>query len=255
MLGNLIGKGNTAEVYEWGQDQVIKLFKEDYPTDAVEKEFRNALAVAKFNFDKPSVYARAEWEGRSGIIYEKLQGMTLLEWVMTTGETEVCGEILADVHNKILSNKVDGVKAHKDILRYSINQAHELEESLRKKILVTLDKLPDGDNLCHGDFHPGNIILYQDRRIIIDWMNVCSGHPYSDIARTIYLIEMTPIPRGIEDVEGFLRFRSKVVDAYLRNMGVTRRDIEQWLPVIVAGRLGDGCGATEVNAIIRFLNK
>ncbi|HKL79557.1 MAG TPA: phosphotransferase [Mobilitalea sp.] len=255
MLGNLIGKGNTAEVYEWGQDQVIKLFKEGYPSDAVEKEYRNALAVAQFNFDKPGVYARAEWEGRAGIIYEKLQGMTLLEWIMKTGEAEVCGEILAEEHSKILSNKVEGVKAHKDILRYNINQAHELEESLREKILEALDKLPDGDNLCHGDFHPGNIILHKDRRIIIDWMNVCSGHPYSDIARTIYLIDMTPIPREIEDVEGFLRFRSKAVDVYLRNMGVARSDIEEWLPVIVAGRLGDGCGAAEVKEIIRFLNK
>ena len=47
-----------------------------------------------------------------------------------------------------------------------------------------IDKLADGDTLCHGDFHPGNILLSGDGAFIIDFMNVCCGNYLYDVART-----------------------------------------------------------------------
>ena len=40
--------------------------------------------------------------------------------------------------------------------------------------------------LTHGDMHPGNIIMtVDDRRIIIDWGNVCLAPPFLDLANII----------------------------------------------------------------------
>ena len=38
----LIGKVNTAEVYDAGEGKILKLFVEDYPKFAVEHEYNNA---------------------------------------------------------------------------------------------------------------------------------------------------------------------------------------------------------------------
>lgn len=38
----LIAKGNTAEIYEYGDNQICKLFYPQYPTEYIEHEFYNA---------------------------------------------------------------------------------------------------------------------------------------------------------------------------------------------------------------------
>ncbi|TMA37195.1 MAG: aminoglycoside phosphotransferase family protein, partial [Deltaproteobacteria bacterium] len=43
-----------------------------------------------------------------------------------------------------------------------------------------LETLPDGDQLCHGDMHPGNIMLSRRGPMVIDWTNARRGHPAAD---------------------------------------------------------------------------
>lgn len=40
--------------------------------------------------------------------------------------------------------------------------------------------MPDGDHLCHGDFHPRNVLGEALQPILIDWPNACCGDPASD---------------------------------------------------------------------------
>ena len=34
-----------------------------------------------------------------------------------------------------------------------------LPAGLRQALIAVLDELPEGSQLCHGDFHPGNILM------------------------------------------------------------------------------------------------
>jgi aminoglycoside phosphotransferase (APT) family kinase protein len=62
-----------------------------------------------------------------------------------------------------------------------------------------LETLPDGSQMCHGDFHPGNVILTEFGPVVIDWMMATRGHPAADIARTRLLILFEDLPsRGIK---------------------------------------------------------
>ena len=55
----------------------------------------------------------------------------------------------------------------------------------------TLAGLEGGDRLCHGDFHPGNILLEPGgRRVVIDWGFCEAGPPESDVARTVALMQL-----------------------------------------------------------------
>ena len=42
----------------------------------------------------------------------------------------------------------------------------------------------DGDKLCHGDFHPGNVLLTEKGAVVIDWMTASICNPWADMART-----------------------------------------------------------------------
>ena len=53
---------------------------------------------------------------------------------------------------------------------------------------------PDVPAICHGDFHPGNVIVNGGEVTgVIDWANVMLGHPEYDVAFTRFAISIGPI--------------------------------------------------------------
>ena len=41
----LIATGNTAEVFEYEEDKVLKLFKAGYPLEQIQREFNNTVIM------------------------------------------------------------------------------------------------------------------------------------------------------------------------------------------------------------------
>lgn len=79
MPNKVLGKGNTSEVLEYGTEKVCKLFYEGYPREYVQLEFRNAQVLNKEGLPVRRVYEIVEGNGRTGIVYERVYGQTLLE--------------------------------------------------------------------------------------------------------------------------------------------------------------------------------
>lgn len=228
-LGKKIGHGNTANVYEWQKGKVLKLFHQDYPREAVEREFQNAMAIKNMDFAKAKAYEIILYEERRAIIYEKLEGESLLDWLMKTGDIQGCAAYMAKLHKQILKNKIINVVDYKEFLKSNIeNQS-----------LKMLDKLPNGNTLCHGDFHPGNIFISEGQVAVIDFMNVCKGNALYDIARTAFLMEYTPVPAETKDKENLLSLRKTLTDLYIKEMDVTREVLEEYLLVIAKARKGE----------------
>ena len=109
----------------------------------------------------------------------------------------------------------------------------------KEEVLHILDELPDGNILCHGDFHPGNILISDGHAVVIDFMNICHGHFLYDVARTTFLVEYTPVPVEAKDKEMLLQFKKALVDLYLIQMDVTREMMQDYLSVIIASRVGE----------------
>ena len=228
--GTLIGIGNTADVYEWENSRVIKLFHEGYPKEAIEKEFHNAVAIRDMNFSKPNAYEITSCENKTGIIYDKAEGESLIAWVMKTHDVQKCAKYMAELHKAILQNKISDVPNYKEFLKYNIH--NDLKQQM-------IDKLPDGDTLCHGDFHPGNIIINNGHTMVIDFMNICRGDYLYDVARTAFLVQYTPVPEGTDNKEMLIQFKKTLTDLYLKEMNVKREMIQDYLSIITAARFGE----------------
>ena len=236
-VGKLIGIGNTADVYEWEDDKVLKLFHVGYPDTAVNMEYHNAIAIRDLIFFKPRAYDLISYDNRKGIIYDRVMGESLQDWVLRTGDMSLCAEYMSKLHKEIVRSEVHDVPNYKDFLRYHLPKTLSVDE--REKLLQMIDSLANGDTLCHGDFHPGNILMSNDRIYVIDFMNVCHGNYLYDIARTVFLVEYTPVPQEAPNRDIIMQFKKALTDLYLMYMNVTREMIEAYLTVIVAVRRGE----------------
>lgn len=237
--GKIIGRGNTAIVYEWEEGKVLKLFYPGYPKEAAEREFYNAKAVSDMGFAKPKVYELINYQEQTGIIYDRVMGESLTDWVMRTGDLQRCAIHMAKLHKAIVRNRIGDVPNYKEFLEYNIVKALSADSKKQKEALHMLEKLRDGDTLCHGDFHPGNIFLSNINTAVIDFMNVCHGDFLYDVARTVFLVEYTPVPEEVEDRERLMQFKKTLADLYLKQMNVTREMIQDYLSVIVIARVGE----------------
>ncbi|MBW8009761.1 MAG: hypothetical protein FVQ83_00780 [Chloroflexi bacterium] len=57
-IGPLLAEGRTAEIYAWGQDQVVKLYREGWPRNDAEKEAYKTRAAHQSGFAIPTLRAR-----------------------------------------------------------------------------------------------------------------------------------------------------------------------------------------------------
>jgi len=77
-----------------------------------------------------------------------------------------------------------------------LDRAADLPPSQKEIACRRLARFPPEDCVCHGDFHPGNILLTARGPMIIDWSAATRGYALADVARTCVLFESAPVPPG-----------------------------------------------------------
>jgi len=83
------------------------------------------------------------------------------------------------------------------VLEHRIGKSAAIpEEGLRRAALERLQRLSDGNELCHGDFHPANILLGARGPVVIDWASATRGPAISDFARTALMMRIGSLPPG-----------------------------------------------------------
>jgi Ser/Thr protein kinase RdoA (MazF antagonist) len=183
-------------------------------------------------------------DGRRGLIYERLEGISMVEdmkvrpWMLFKH-----AHSLAELQFKIHEKSTMGLPAYKDRLRYDIEETSYLTDDLRGKARDMLDQLPDGQNICHGDFHPENVLITKTGPVVIDWMTACSGSPWADVARTNLLLTIGVKAAG-KKISLLLRMMVRLYHrTYLNRYRALHPDstneLVRWVPVIAAARLNE----------------
>lgn len=240
----LIGKGRLAEVFAWGDRQVLKLFAAERDTAAIEAEARVSQVVHESGVPTPGIHGVVMVEGRRGIVYDRALGTSMLgqlsakPWRLFT-----FGRMLAELHANVHKCHVDHLPSQRKQLERLIAQA-ELPTPQRDIALARLRELPEGSALCHGDFHPDNILVNGDSPTIIDWTTACTGNPVADFARTSLILQLgAPHPSlslwtRITIRVGRALFHRSYTKRYLRMRRLKPRDVQPWMLPIAVARLG-----------------
>ncbi|MHA1738966.1 MAG: aminoglycoside phosphotransferase family protein [Candidatus Heimdallarchaeota archaeon] len=243
-VGKLIGRGRTADVFELEDNKIFKLFHENFPKKVVQSEYDTSKYVQNHLQFIPRVFDLIEYQGKSGIIFEKIEGITLLDY-LTNNPFRLIKVVkqIAKLHVEI--HKVDYLEndLQKEFTKYDIERVKQLDETTKEKILLILEKLPKDNKLCHRDFHPDNIMRSTKGLIVIDWMTATSGSPAGDVARTYYIMKHGAPLESFSFKEKIMIkiFQSiasrRYLREYLRLSKLTRKEINKWEIVIIAGRL------------------
>ncbi len=235
---NLVGTGNTADVYDIGDNKVIKLFHTGfYSQNEIEREFYNTILAGQAGLPVAKAYKIVSLENRTGIIYDKLPGETLLEIMFRTGEVKTHTLTLASMHKRILSMSLPSVESYKKKIQYRIRRSEKLPSKSKTRLLTILESLPDGNSLCHDDFHFSNVLWDGKQAYMIDLMDICKGNRSFDIARTLYLIEFPRVSKDVPNWEKVPEMQKQAAEFYLKEMGVTREGLNDFLIIAAAKTL------------------
>ena len=197
--GRKLSEGLNANVYEWGDDRVIKLFKASYPTEKVTEEYYNALAVKRLDFKKAEVLELKKTEVGYGIIFKKLNGETLLDYIFRTRDFKGAAKTMAELQRNINKCKFDvlkteGLETAHQRLRKDMLDSKKADSDATKEMIRFLGTMKEGDSLCHGNLHPDNVMMTDEGAVALSFSGYCIGKPMYDVARSFFLIAYTKIP-------------------------------------------------------------
>jgi uncharacterized protein (TIGR02172 family) len=252
--GELIARGRTADIHAWGEGQVLKLFQPWADRGMVEYEQRLAQTVIAAGVKAPAVGEIVSQGERLGLVYERVNAESLLKRLMAhPWQARQYARQMAELHAAMHAARAPDLPPMHERLAWKIRRAKPLSEALRQAALTALEKLPQDDAVCHGDFHPDNILVTARGLMVIDWIDATAGHPLGDFARSELLILHGTLPDN-PLVSGFLDlFRRTFYTAYKqRYFSLSQHTPEQvrpWLPVVAAARLDEGIAEEEQNLL------
>jgi aminoglycoside phosphotransferase (APT) family kinase protein len=199
---------------------------------AKQTAFREAAihaAVEVLGLPVPAIWSVQQIDGRWGIVFDRVSGVSFAEQMRSDAAAiPQYLQILVRLHTRIHAHGANQFSSMKGWLATSITRAMPLDEPRKQILLNGLEDMPDGDRLCHGDFHPMNVLGNASQPIVIDWPNACCGDPAGDVCRSYLILKL----HADEIAEPYL-------DAYSRVAGVPRHAILGWLAYVAAARLAE----------------
>lgn len=183
---SVVGKGACATIYKYQHDKILKLYDRGNRNTAefVKKEFDISTEIYSMGIATAQPFELCECDGVYGAIYEFVSGDTMLNVIEKEGNIGNYIVELANIGKQIHSNSVDEdifPKAVELIKSLIVHIKPWVNEIQYKHIEEIVDAIPDSSTLIHGDFHPGNIILKQNKVVLIDVGGASCGHPVFDL--------------------------------------------------------------------------
>lgn len=254
--GELLARGRTADIHAWRDGLIIKLYHDWFDLDSIEFEAGIARAVHASGLPVPRVGEILRLNGRNGLVYERIKGSSMLEHLQRKPWTVFRqARLQASLHAQMHTRTIDvRLPSQHNRLEKKIRQATALPVPLQTVLLAKLDSLPRGDRLCHGDLHPGNILLQADQAVVIDWIDSSLGNPLADVARSSIIALGAAASHQIPDPRMKLvvrLFNSIYLRNYFRLLPAGRQEFQHWLPVVAAARLSENMPELESWLIAR----
>ena len=249
-LGPPIARGRTAEIFALPPDRIVKLFDEWIGPDDVRREAEIARAVHAAGVPSPAVGDVVQIDDRTGIVYARVEGQSMLAALARRPwQLRRHAQRLAALHAQMHALEMPAtVPDQQATLARKIGQAGALSAPQRDAALAALAAMPTGTQLCHGDFHPDNVMLTAAGPVIIDWLDATRGRPAADVARTSIILRAAaetdqlrnPLQRALVRA-----FHHAYLAHYVRLRPGEEAEYRRWLPLVAAARLSEGIPEVE----------
>src|SRR3954447_1712245 len=160
-MTRLIGTGRSADVFEHGNGEVLRRYRD--PRDT-EREVAVMELARSRGYPVPAARALSSTE----IVMERLEGSTMLDDLgRRPWRIDAHAQALAELHHRL--------------------------RAIPAPAWVPM-RVGEGDALLHLDLHPDNVMLTSRGPVVIDWPNAARGPSAADTAHTwIVLACWTPI--------------------------------------------------------------
>ena len=211
------GEGFDSDVYlvrfsgaalpdEWRRPLVLRVKSDAERLEEAQLEAATQAWLADRGYPAPrvlEVFAPGALVDRPAQVMERAPGALMLDRVVSK-PWRALGAVrqLASLHVQLHTMATDDFPAGDDLLdrrlRLPRHAAEELgNEALRAgldRVVALAPRLRDSPpSVCHGDFHPLNVLLDGDRAMVIDWTDAGIGDRHGDVARTLVLFDVAAI--------------------------------------------------------------
>lgn len=234
----------TQNLYAWGEGHILKLYDSSVPADWVQSLGQIERALYEAGLPVPKVGALVEINGGLGQVYERIDGGSMAEALLGMARADPdtiaqLARVFAEAQARIHAyGSIPGLPAQRQLLSTVIHRIDVLPPDLKEATLKAFDQVPEGDRLCHGDFHPYNVLLSPRGPVVIDWNNAHIGNPLEDVARSALILSglsvAQPSYRAIIDP-----FYQAYLERYCQLASVDPQQLVAWQPIVAAVRLSD----------------
>lgn len=240
-LGPQIAAGNVAEIFEFGP-RVAKVYKATAAKAAAFNEAALHSAAEASELPVPRIWSVQRFGDRWGIVFDRVERPSFFEQMSEKpDETAAYLNFLVRLHRRIHRQRAVQFASLKARLTANIAATRFLPEPEKQHLLEGISDMPEGDRLCHGDFHPMNVLGETSRPFIIDWADARRGDPAADVCRSYLLLKLH-----------VAELATPYVDAYCQEADILPQAVLDWLPYVAAAKLAEDV-PSEIDGLLQIL--
>ena len=188
----LLAEGGQAKIYLFSDDKVLRVPQRKMDYERIEYEFKVYREIQD-RIPVPQVFELLKIDGVPSIVMERVKGMSLAKASSHSLLKMVrLPRVLATLHSRVFRVALgEGLVTCHQKASFCIRNSETLDAPMKDRLLHLLGGLAHGNTLCHGDFHPENILI-DGKATIIDWSAATVGSKLFDIANTYLLMVNLP---------------------------------------------------------------
>ncbi|SCY33350.1 Phosphotransferase enzyme family protein [Microbacterium sp. LKL04] len=246
-VGGLVAHGRSADVHSLTTSTVAKVFHDDWPNEAIDREVEDATAAFDLGLTPIRCHGRTDADGRRAVVFDRIEGVALT----TVAEKNPLrmgrvARTLAQEHARVHRVASDHFPDVRDVAADLVGTAPFAGFTARERaaLLDHLASLPGGDSVLHLDFHPMNVFRHGGGIATIDWQSTASGDPAADVAMTRLLFTEAELFPGATTAQLLVYGAARgamgrmYLTEYLRATGMTTASLDRWATAARVLRLG-----------------
>ncbi|MBQ8504165.1 MAG: phosphotransferase [Clostridia bacterium] len=225
-LDRVIAVRNNKTIYRDG-DACVKVFDSSYSKADVLNEALNQARIEETGLNIPKIREVTMIDGKWAIVSDYIKGKTLSQLMKEDPDNKSKYiEMLVDLQIEVQSKTCPLLNKLKDKMNRKIGMS-ELDATTRYDLHTRLEGMPKHTKVCHGDFHPSNIIIAEDGTpYILDWSHATQGNASADAARTYLLFWLAG------DIEGAKEY----LDLFCKKSDTAKQYVQKWMPIVAASQ-------------------